>query len=130
MKEYWQNQRIERQELLNHELERIIRVLRQMEAQLVVLFGSVARKDIGAFSDLDIIVVLDSDLSFIKRLELLYERIQPRVGLDLLAYTPQEFEEMRERPFVRQALQEGKVLYENRSARRRRTLASAGAARH
>jgi len=113
VKEYWQNQRAERQELLDRELERIIRVLRQMEAQLIVLFGSVAREEIGACNDLDIIIVLDSDLPFIKRLGLLYERIQPRVGLDLLAYTPQEFERIRERPFVRQALQEGKVLYES-----------------
>ncbi len=43
---------------------------------------------------------------------MLYEHIQPRVGLDLLAYTPQEFEAIRERPFIRQALQEGKVIYE------------------
>ena len=41
-----------------------------------------------------------------------YERIEPRVGLDLLAYTPQEFDAIRERPFMRQALQEGRVLYE------------------
>ena len=83
-----------------------------MGVQRVILFGSVARERIGAWSDLDLIVVLNSDQPFIKRLGLLYERIQPRVGLDLLAYTPQEFEPLRERPFIRQALQEGKVLYE------------------
>ena len=41
-----------------------------------------------------------------------YERIEPRVGLDLLAYTPQEFDAIRERPFIQQALREGRVLYE------------------
>ena len=83
-----------------------------MGAQRVILFGSVAREEIGEWSDLDLIVVLNSDQPFIKRLGLLYERIQPRVGLDLMAYTPQEFEAIRERPFIRQALREGKVLYE------------------
>jgi len=112
MSRYWQERRAERQVLLEHELERIVMVLRQMGARRVILFGSVARDDIGAWSDLDLIVVLNSDQPFIKRLGLLYERIQPRVGLDLLAYTPQEFEALRERPFIRQALQEGKVLYE------------------
>jgi len=34
------------------------------------------------------------------------------VALDLLVYTPQEMEWMRERPFLRQALKTGKVLYE------------------
>ena len=112
MSRYWQERRAERQVLLERELERIVMVLRQMGARRVILFGSVARDDIGAWSDLDLIVVLNSDQPFIKRLGLLYERIQPRVGLDLLAYTPQEFEALRERPFIRQALQEGKVLYE------------------
>jgi len=112
MSRYWQERRAERQALLECELERIVTVLRQMGARRVILFGSVARDDIGAWSDLDLIVVLNSDQPFIKRLGLLYERIQPRVGLDLLAYTPQEFEALRERSFIRQALREGKVLYE------------------
>lgn len=112
MSRYWQERRAERQALLERELERIVLVLRQMGAQRVILFGSVARERISAWSDLDLIVVLDSDLPFIKRLGLLYEQIRPRVGLDLMAYTPQEFEAIRERPFIRQALQEGKVLYE------------------
>ncbi len=112
MREYWQKRCSERQELLERELERITQALRAVGAQRVVLFGSAAREKIGAWSDLDMIVVLDSDLPFIKRLGMLYEHIQPRVGLDLLAYTPQEFEAIQERPFIQQALQEGKVLYE------------------
>ncbi|RLC92318.1 MAG: nucleotidyltransferase domain-containing protein [Chloroflexi bacterium] len=111
-KQYWQEQRAQRQALLEHELERAVRILRKVGARLIVLFGSVARGEVAAWSDLDLIVVLDSDLPFVKRLGLLYEQIQPRVGLDLLAYTPQEFETIRERPFIRQALREGRVLYE------------------
>ena len=49
---------------------------------------------------------------YIKRLEKLYDQIKPCVGLDLLAYTSEEFEAIRERPFIRQALREGRVLYE------------------
>jgi len=112
MLKFWQEQRAQRQALLERELERIVQVLRQLGAQRIVLFGSVAREEITAWSDLDLIVVLNSDLPFIKRLGVLYERIRPRVGLDLLAYTSQEFEALRERPFIRQALQEGRVLYE------------------
>jgi predicted nucleotidyltransferase len=107
-----QERRAKRQALLERELERIVRVLRQVGAQRIVLFGSAARDDVSAWSDLDLIVVLHSDLPFIKRLGVLYERIQPRVGLDLLAYTPEEFDLIRERPFLRHALQEGRVLYE------------------
>ncbi|HEC35414.1 MAG TPA: nucleotidyltransferase domain-containing protein [Anaerolineae bacterium] len=109
------NRLLERQTLLEQELRRVVEALRGSGTQLIVLFGSAARGEIAPWSDLDIIVVLDSELSFIKRLGWLYERIQPRVGLDLLAYTPQEFEAIRQRPFIRQAMEEGKVLYEARS---------------
>ena len=107
-----QERRARRQALLERELERIVRVLRQVGARRIVLFGSAARDGVSAWSDPDLIVVLHSDLPFIKRLGVLYERIQPRVGLDLLAYTPEEFDLNRERPFLRQAVQEGRVLYE------------------
>jgi len=32
--------------------------------------------------------------------------------MDILVYTPQEFEDMKERPFVKRVLREGKMLYE------------------
>jgi len=31
--------------------------------------------------------------------------------MDVLVYTPQEFEDMKERPFVKRALKGGKILY-------------------
>ena len=112
MRQYWREQRARRQALLEAELERMVRILRSLGVKRIVLFGSVARGEVAVWSDLDLIVVLDSELPFIKRLGWLYDHLQPRVGLDLLAYTPQEFEALRERPFLRQALREGKVLYE------------------
>jgi len=78
---------------------------------LVVAFGSFARRETGTASDLDIIAVMPSNLPFIRRLDALYSEFVPRVGLDLLAYTPAEFDEMKDRPFVRKALADGKVLY-------------------
>jgi len=78
---------------------------------LVVAFGSFARGDVGIASDLDMIAVTESDPPFIKRLEELYVALEPTVGSDLLVHTPGEFEEMRERSFVRHALAEGRVLH-------------------
>jgi predicted nucleotidyltransferase len=51
-----QERRAKRQVLLERELERIVRVLRQVGAQRIVLFGSAARDDVSAWSDLDLIV--------------------------------------------------------------------------
>lgn len=103
--------RAERSERLAEEAERITKLLVERGATLVVVFGSFARGDVGSFSDLDMIAVMESDLPFIKRLEELYVALLPNVGLDLLVYTPEEFEEMQHRSFVRHALAEGKVLH-------------------
>jgi hypothetical protein len=67
--------------------------------------------DVGSWSDLDMVAVMNRDLAFIKRLGELYEQLVPHVGLDLLVYTPREWEYMQHRSFVRQALEEGRVLH-------------------
>ncbi len=58
---------------------------------------------------------MHSPLDFVGRNVELARRLHAGVALDLLAYTPQEMEWMRHRPFLRRALQTGKVLYEKRS---------------
>ncbi len=103
--------RIERKRLLGEEAGRITRLLVDRGASLVVAFGSFARDEVGSVSDLDMIAVMESDFSFIKRLDGLYRELVPSVGLDLLVYTPEEWEEMRHRSFIRQALAEGCVLH-------------------
>ncbi len=97
---------------LEHELQSIVEQLRAMEAvQKVILFGSWARsrRDLG--SDLDLIVVMDSALDFVSRSVAVAKRLQTGAPLDLLVYTPDEVNRMAQRPFLRQALQEGVVLY-------------------
>jgi predicted nucleotidyltransferase len=105
------SQREERAEKLASEAQRITEVLVGRGATLVLAFGSFARDEVGSFSDLDMIAVMESDLRFIARLDELYREIVPRVGLDLLVYTPAEWEEMRHRSFVRHALAQGRVLH-------------------
>ena len=69
--------------------------------------------DVGPISDLDLIVVLETELSFTQRLAYLYDTLDQKVALDLLPYTQVELDELREsRPFIGQALREGRVLYE------------------
>ncbi|PYT08845.1 MAG: hypothetical protein DMF49_04120 [Acidobacteria bacterium] len=62
-------------------------------------------------TDLDLIVVMKSGEDFITRTGRLYQGL-PRVAvdLDLLVYTPEEFERMKERSFVRNALETGRIL--------------------
>jgi hypothetical protein len=55
------------------------------------------------------IVVKETQMRFLDRLDEFYD--DAREAMDILVYTPQEFEEMKERPFVKRALREGKMLY-------------------
>jgi predicted nucleotidyltransferase len=96
---------------LNAELERILtRLKMDPSVRLVLLFGSLARADARDHSDIDLIVVKDTQMRFLDRLDEFYD--DAREAMDVLVYTPQEFEEMKQRPFIKMALKEGKVLHE------------------
>ena len=97
--------------LLALEAERLATEAAALGVQRVVLFGSMVRGNPGLASDLDLLLVWDTPLDFVTRTAELYRRLQPRVAADLLAYTPDEFARMADRPFIRNALKEGKVLY-------------------
>ena len=49
---------------------------------------------------------------FIRRTADLYQILKSNVDLDLLVYTPEEFNKMKEGNFLRRALQNGQVIYE------------------
>lgn len=97
--------------LLASELPRLVESLKALGAQLIVLFGSYAQGRRDLFTDLDLLVVMESEEPFIWRLGTVRRALSPRVDTDLFIYTPEEFEEMTQRPFVKHALATGKVLY-------------------
>ncbi len=103
--------RAERAALLESELQRMLAELREQGAKLVVLFGSYAAGRRDLFTDLDLMVVMESEEPFVQRLRRVYAALQPAVAADILVYTPEEFEDMKEQPFVRHALATGKVLH-------------------
>jgi predicted nucleotidyltransferase len=73
---------------------------------------SLARGNVGSTSDIDLIVVEDTDKRFLDRLAEVYAAVVPRKGLDVLVYTPEEFEAMSQcSSLVRKAVSEGRVLY-------------------
>ena len=96
---------------LKAELERIVnRLKNDPSVRLVLLFGSLARGDFRDHSDIDLIVVKETEKRFLDRLDEFYD--DAREAMDVLVYTPQEFEVMKRRPFVKNALKEGRILYE------------------
>lgn len=105
----------ERRRLLEEELQRFVGILRrEIDPERIILFGSAAAGEIHEWSDIDLVIIMKTDLPFIERLHFIRRLLQPRVATDLLVYTPEEFEQLvRERPFVREEiLRRGVVLYE------------------
>ncbi len=80
----------------------------------IILFGSLARGDTDEWSDLDLIIVKNTDKRFIERLvdPILLEILPIRT--DVFVYTPEEFERMQqnENPFIVSALENARILYE------------------
>ncbi len=100
------------QELLEEVVRRLVRVA---NPQKIVLFGSRARRDHGARSDLDLLVITESTEPRHKRAIPLLSALQDiMIPMDILVYTP---DEVREWSAVRQAfpttaIREGRILYE------------------
>jgi len=98
--------------------EIVRRVLLVGSPHKIVIFGSRARGDARPDSDLDLLVIEDSDLPRCQRSPRYYHAL---AGLfpakDILVYTPEEVKEWSDVPnaFVTAALREGKVLYGNAS---------------
>lgn len=98
---------------LEHDLDSLLQQLSRIPAvQKVILFGSYAARRRDLFTDLDLLVIMNSPLDFVTRCVELARRLQAGVALDLLVYTPQEMEQMRDRPFLCHILKTGQVLYE------------------
>jgi len=84
-----------RRRRLEADLERIVTALPGLGVRRAILFGSLARGDVGGQSDLDLILIVDSQARFPERCRRFYETLEPRVGMDVLVYTLEEFEAMR-----------------------------------
>lgn len=104
-----------RKDLLEQELARYLRLLTERgNPEKVILFGTLATGRINEWSDIDLVVVEQTELSFFERLRRIRKLLQPRVGIDVMVYTPEEFNRLSsERPFFRdEIVAKGKVVYE------------------
>ena len=93
--------------------KRIVSTFKPFDPQRIIIFGSFAREDWDEMSDIDVIVVYRTNKSFLDRLKELYLSWDIPKAVDILAYTPEEFEHMfQENFFIQEALKTGEVLYE------------------
>ena len=106
----------ERQELLESELSRIVKVLKEKyHPEKIILFGSFANGKLHEWSDIDIAIIKDTKERFIDRLHAVSSLTRPSVGVNFIVYTPKEAQDMIDRNhyfFIDEILKKGKVLYE------------------
>ena len=102
---------------LNEASQRIVERLSGLAGiRRVSLFGSYARGRRDLFTDLDVLVVWETERPLIERLRFLYPLLDVGVDVDLICYTPDEFERMKEGPFLRRALGDEVILLEKHPA--------------
>jgi len=81
---------------------------------MIVVFGSVADRTAREDSDLDIFVVMDSELSYHRRATEIYLKLLDiHLPMDIIAVTPEEYEANKdnEASFMSEILSTGKVVY-------------------
>lgn len=104
-----------RRKKLNAELKRIMSVLQAKYApEEVILFGSLAKGKILKNSDIDLVIVKKTKKRFVDRIGEVIKICKPKIAVDFIVYTPQEFSDLKEKElFIQQeVIREGKVLYE------------------
>jgi predicted nucleotidyltransferase len=94
------------------------KIVEHFDPEKVILFGSRSTGASRTDSDVDLLVIMDTSESPVQRAVEVKRACRPRfVSMDLLVKTPEEVEARLERGsfFLRQILEQGKVLYERQS---------------
>lgn len=96
-------------------LEIAERIRKGYKPEMIVLFGSYAQGRIGPDSDIDLLVIKDSNLRRDER----DREIRPllrdiKLPLDIFVYTPEEVNKFRqlEGSFLNEIFKKGEVIYE------------------
>lgn len=104
----------DRKELLQRELDRMLGVIvDKYHPAAVYLYGSAASGTVSEWSDLDLVIIKETDEPFFDRIAAVLKIARPNVGADICVYTPSEWNDLvRSRRFAREEIQErGKCLY-------------------
>ena len=93
--------------------KQIISTFKSFNPEKIILFGSVAGGGSDEMSDVDLILVYNTDKRFMSRLKELYMSWNIPKAVDILAYTPSEFDDMaKESLFIREVMKTAEVIYE------------------
>ncbi len=94
----------------------LLRLVEQYRPIKIILFGSYASGIPGPDSDIDLLIIKDTDESFLERwctVGKILEGTHPSIPVDTLVLTPREIERRLsiEDQFISEILEKGKLLY-------------------
>lgn len=88
---------MDRKGKLEQELKRVTEIIvREYKPERVILFGSLAQGTVHEWSDIDLAIVKETPRRFIDRTGEILRLTHPKVGLNVVVYTPREVAQMEE----------------------------------
>lgn len=99
-------------------LQKVVKaIVDDYQPEKIILFGSAVGGRIHEDSDADLVVIKDTDANFYDRIGNVKSVIPHKIPVDILVYTPQEFDRMKNDKygyFIKdEVLGKGKILYES-----------------
>jgi len=99
------------------DLNEIISIITKINPERIYLFGSYASESWDEQSDIDLIVIAPSSVRPLERrmeLRRMLVEYDRRIGLDLLVYTPDEFNMLASEPssFISSVIKQGVKIYD------------------
>jgi len=109
VKTEWEKLTLERR----RRLRKILKSLEAYKPEKVILLGSFARNESDDLSDIDLVVIKDTREDFFARIRRVLNLLDLKKHIDVLVYTPTEFQTMREQgnALIETIQEEGIVLY-------------------
>jgi predicted nucleotidyltransferase len=98
--------------------ELISRIAKQFQPKRIILFGSYAYGKPRPESDVDLLVVMDTDLRESEQALRIRQHVKPLFGVDILVYTPSRLDQRLEwgDSFLKEITEKGLVMYESPDA--------------
>jgi uncharacterized protein len=91
----------------------VARLDQTLHPEQILLFGSWARGTASRHSDLDLLIVWETDHPPLERIGQALALLQDApLPVEVIVYTPAELQQRNHSPFIRRVLAEGRVLYE------------------
>lgn len=100
-------------ENFDNEIQRLIEGIKNYNPEKIILYGSWARGDYHEGSDVDLVIIKETNERFMDRIGKILDLNNSNLAIEPLVYTPSEFDKMKKEgnPFIEQVAKEGKVIY-------------------